>query len=242
MIRPFLVAVQFLTRLPVPLRRPPSEADIGRSVLWYPLIGLLIGALLAALQWVLQSVDASLTAAMLLTVWVVCTGALHLDGLADSADAWIGGLGDREKTLTIMKDPTCGPVGVVSIVLLLMVKFASVQTVHSPLPLLLAPLLARTALPLLVFSTPYARTAGLGSPLARHLPRRATVLVVAITLASVLLAAPIEGLAALTCGGLAFICLRTWMVARLGGWTGDTAGALVELLETGILVVMTLFN
>lgn len=242
MIRPFLVAVQFLTRLPVPLRRPPSEADIGRSVLWYPLIGLLIGALLAALQWVLQPVDAPLTAALLLTVWVVCTGALHLDGLADSADAWAGGLGDREKTLAIMKDPRCGPVGVVALVLLLLLKFAALLHLASSPPLLLAPLLARTALPLLILTTPYVRAGGLGSALAKHLPRGAAAAVVGLTTALALLASPSAALGALACTALLFAALRALMLARIGGWTGDTAGALVETLETGILLVTSLLS
>ncbi|VAX03286.1 Cobalamin synthase, partial [hydrothermal vent metagenome] len=131
MMRSFFIALQFLTRIPVRLKDNPTEKQIALSQLYYPLVGLLIGALLIllawVLQWVLQDVPTMLSTAIILTGWVLISGGLHLDGLADSADAWAGGLGDRDKTLAIMKDPACGPAGVVSIVLLLLLKFAALH-------------------------------------------------------------------------------------------------------------------
>jgi len=107
-----LIAVQFLTRLPVPFRIDHQPRHIGHSLLYYPLVGLLIGGILLAGAELLQrtSLDTGLSAALLLTLWVLLTGGLHLDGLADSADAWVGGLGDKQHTLEIMKDPSCGPI------------------------------------------------------------------------------------------------------------------------------------
>ena len=64
---------------------------------------------------------------MLLAVWVLLTGALHLDGVADCADAWVGGFGDREKTFQILKDPRSGPIAVVVLVLVLLVKWAALE-------------------------------------------------------------------------------------------------------------------
>lgn len=109
-MRAFLVALQFLTRLPVRLRAAPSEEELGRSLLFYPLVGLLIGMLLTTLAMAISAAGISdlLGAALVLAAWVVLTGGLHLDGLADSADAWSGGRGDRERTLAIMKDPYWG--------------------------------------------------------------------------------------------------------------------------------------
>ena len=115
---PWWVALQFLTRLPVRLAGMPSPQQIGRSLLWYPLVGLLIGLLLFALQQLLGGLSLMLQAALLLAVWVGVSGGLHLDGLADSADAWVGGFGDRARTLEIMKDPRSGPIAVVVLVLL----------------------------------------------------------------------------------------------------------------------------
>ncbi|MCA1607526.1 MAG: adenosylcobinamide-GDP ribazoletransferase, partial [Acidobacteria bacterium] len=143
-LRPFLVALQFLTRLPVHLAEPPDEREIGQSLLYYPLVGLLLGLMLAALAWAMRDSSSMLHAALLLAMWVLMTGALHLDGFADSADAWVGGQGSRERTLAIMKDPYCGPAGAVALILLLLVKLAALEALaaqHQELPLVLAPLI-----------------------------------------------------------------------------------------------------
>jgi adenosylcobinamide-GDP ribazoletransferase len=133
-----------------------------------------------------------LHAALLLTVWVLLSGALHLDGLADSADAWLGGFGDRERTLTIMKDPRSGPIAVVTLVLVLLLKFAAllalIEQQHA-LALIIVPLLGRSALLGLFLTTPYVRAGGLGQALADHLPRSAGKQVLAVSgLACVLIA------------------------------------------------------
>lgn len=103
MIDGLLAAVGFLTRIPVPawaFARPGAQA---RSLPWYPLVGLLLGVLLLALAWCLRGAAPLLAAAIVLSSWVWLTGALHVDGLADSTDAWVGGMGDRARTLAIMK-------------------------------------------------------------------------------------------------------------------------------------------
>lgn len=105
---PFWIALQFLSSLPIRLPGMPTPQELGRSLLFYPLVGLLFGAILWALNGLLLGTPLLLHAALLLTVWVLLSGGLHLDGLADSADAWLGGFGDRERTLTIMKDPRSG--------------------------------------------------------------------------------------------------------------------------------------
>jgi len=239
MIRPLLIALQFLTRLPVPLRDRPTERDTGRSLLYYPLVGLALGLLLAAMAWALADAPALLRAALVLAAWVLLTGALHLDGLADSADAWVGSHGDRAKTLAIMKDPRSGPMGVVALVMVLLVKFAALHaltTASDWTALVLAPLLARTSLPLLFLTTPYIRPGGLGAALAEHLPRRAAMVVVTLTVVAVPLAAGGRGFWLLAVTAAVFLLLRAQMRRRIHGATGDTAGALVELVETAVLV------
>ena len=113
-MRGLLAAVGFLTRVPVPPRVFADSAARGRSLPWYPLVGLLIGAVLCALDAVLPATRALLGAALVLLAWAWLTGALHLDGLADMADAWVGGMAgnadtSRARTLEIMKDPRSGP-------------------------------------------------------------------------------------------------------------------------------------
>lgn len=239
----FLIALQFLTRLPISLPGMPAPAAVGRSLLSYPLVGLLLGALLLSAQWALQGTAPVLQAALLLILWVGLSGGLHLDGLADSADAWAGGYGDRERTLTIMQDPRSGPIAVVVLVLVLLLKFAALLTLlqaNQPLALLLAPWLARGLLPLLFLSTPYVRPGGLGALLAAHLPRGELPGWLAGHALLLVLLTGWLGLLALLAALLLFAGLRRLMCQRLGGTTGDTAGALVELAEAAVLLALAL--
>ncbi|MEW6679127.1 MAG: adenosylcobinamide-GDP ribazoletransferase [Pseudomonadota bacterium] len=242
-MRAFLIALQFLTRLPVRLRNPPSESELGRSLLAYPLVGLLIGGLLALLATALSvgRIPDLLAAALVLAAWTLVTGGLHLDGLADSADAWIGGHGERERTLAIMKDPRCGPMAVTTLVVILLLKFGALAALSAGgtgWPILLAPLLGRTALPLLFLTTPYMRPGGLGSALSAHLPRKAAAATVALVGIAVLAGFGWAGGLGLATALAMFLLLRRMMLATIDGTTGDTAGALVEMVETGVLVAM----
>lgn len=237
-----LVALQFLTRLPVRLAHMPTPRQFGQATLFYPLVGLLIGLMLLGLGELLGGVHLLLHAAVLLAVWVAISGALHLDGLADTADAWIGGLGDRERTLAIMKDPRCGPAAVVTLVVVLLLKFAAITAIlgnHQHWALLLAPWLARCALPLLFFTTDYARNGGLGQALADHLPRGAMPWMLAGN-AALMVVVGLSGMLALAVALVLFVWLRSRFIARLGGTTGDTAGAMVELIECAVLVALAL--
>ncbi|WP_375738929.1 adenosylcobinamide-GDP ribazoletransferase [Pseudomonas boanensis] len=239
---PLLIALQFLTRLPVRLSGMPAPPQLGQSLLWYPLVGLLVGAMLLGLAELLGGRLPLLQAALLLALWVGISGGLHLDGLADTADAWVGGYGDRERTLAIMKDPRSGPIAVVVLVVVLLLKFAALVALLGSghlAPLLLAPWLARGLLPLMFLSTPYVRAGGLGEALASHLPRRVLPWVLVVNGAAVLLFGWM-GLLALGISLLAFAWLRWRFVQRLGGTTGDTAGAMVELVEVSVLVGMAL--
>lgn len=237
-----LVALQFLTRLPVRLGHMPTPQQFGRATLYYPLVGLLIGSVLFAMGELLSGVHLLLQAALILLVWVAFTGALHLDGLADTADAWIGGLGDRDRTLAIMKDPRCGPAAVVALVLLLLLKFAAITAIlgnHQHWGLLLAPWLGRCALPLLFYTTDYARKGGLGQALADHLPRGAMPWMLAANAALMVLVG-LTGMLALAVALVMFVWLRSRFIARLGGTTGDTAGAMLEMIECAVLVALAL--
>ena len=118
MLASFALAVQFLTRIRLTPELPFSDLRAGQSVLFYPLVGLLIGLILLLSSYLLMGQTAALSAAIILTVWVLLTGGLHLDGLADSSDAWAGGLADKERSLAIMKDPSAGPIAVVILILL----------------------------------------------------------------------------------------------------------------------------
>ncbi|MDP2829399.1 MAG: adenosylcobinamide-GDP ribazoletransferase [Sulfuricellaceae bacterium] len=240
-MKPLLLAIQFLTRLPTPALSNLTPQDWGRSALAYPLVGLLIGALLLALQFLIKTSDPLLQAALLLTAWVLLTGGLHLDGLADTADAWIGGHGDRQRTLDIMKDPRSGPAAVSAIMLLLLLKFAALTALLQSLAwpaLLLAPTLGRAALLAMLLTTPYVRAGGMGTEITTHLPRKvAMVFLLATAVAAVFL---VDGWKALLAVFIIVFLLRRAFLARLGGVTGDTLGATVEITETAALLALAI--
>ena len=242
---PFWIALQFLSSLPVRLPGMPSPRETGRSLLYYPLVGLLLGAVLWGVNVCLSGAPLMLHAALLLTVWVLFSGGLHLDGLADSADAWLGGFGDRERTLTIMKDPRSGPIAVVVLVLVLLLKFSALLAVieqQQYVALLIVPLIGRSALLGVFLTTPYVRAGGLGQALADHLPRSTGWWVLGVSALVGVLLGGMSGVWSLVLAIIGFAWLRRMMMRRLGGTTGDTAGALLELLEVGVLVGLALIG
>lgn len=243
LLRPLWLAVQLLTILPTPPVAEPQPREIGRSALAYPLVGALLGALLAQGGRWLGAGEPLVTAALLLLGWVAVTGALHLDGLADSFDAWSGSHGHRERALLIMKDSRSGPMGVTAIVAVLLLKAAAVAALarHGQWQALAGvPLAARALLLALFVTTPYVRRDGLGATMAEHLPAAAgwSALSAAALVLIVLWGLPSFWLLL----GLALFLLlyRWWLVHWLGGTTGDTAGALVELAEALLLAVLAL--
>lgn len=244
----FFYALAFLSRVPVP-RLKRTDNPVAHSSLWfYPVVGALLGALLYGLAYLAQEArpdsSALLMAALLLLVWVFLTGAMHLDGLADCADAWVGGLGDKERTLAIMKDPQSGPMGVTALVVILLLKFAALAALlqhQQPallLGLLLIPILARTGILTLMASLPYLRSQGLASALHPAATAKKALILTMLAVALTLWLAPERALVLIA---LWFVLLWLWRRAlhqRLGGYTGDTLGAAIELQEALLLLVL----
>lgn len=255
-MRSFLRALSLLTRIPVRVDWTP-EQRLGRILSWAPAVGLVLGGLLAIAAWGVSALfppggsASMLGAALLLALWVMLTGALHLDGWCDCCDALFVPVG-REKRLEIMKDPRAGSFGVVGTVLLLLVKFAAVHAVlsngHSGLaawlPWLAVPVSARGAMVCAAAWLPLARPDGMGArfrdglngwPLAAAGIFSVTVLVVVSWRTSWTLG--------IACGLGAAVAAAAWaMLAmrRLGGLTGDVYGGIVELAETVALVAVVL--
>jgi adenosylcobinamide-GDP ribazoletransferase len=243
MWRAFLIAGRFLTRLPLPGPGPVSGPDLGRSVVFYPLVGLIIGLLVWGVSRLLTGLEtpsSDLAAALVLVAWVWVTGGLHLDGLADTADAWIGGLGDRNRTLEIMKDPRSGPFAVMALVLVLLCKWAAINLLlaaGATASLVWIPALARAQLPFLFLSMPYMRPMGMGAEVGAHLRHTPLWVGVAPVLVASLMFLGTKALALVLAAGILLLVWRRSMMTRIGGFTGDTAGALVELTEALMLAV-----
>src|SRR5580700_9282413 len=161
MIRQLAVAIAFLTRLPMPSRLVFDAQDVGRSMRWFPLIGLMIGGFfVAALQLFNLVFPPLVTAFLIAAIDALLTGALHLDGLADTADGFGGGR-TREDVLRIMRDHAIGTYGAVALVLVIAVKAATLAALidcHRAVSwLALMPMLGRWSVVLLSATEPYAR-------------------------------------------------------------------------------------
>lgn len=233
----FIIALQFLTRLPTPAI-VVDDAVFARSMRWFPAVGLVIGALVAAAGWAGGLADSRLGALAALLVWVGVTGALHLDGLSDLADA-SGAVhkinGDRrERLLAVLADPHVGSFGVVAIALQLLSKLVLLDMLveaRAFVPLVLVPFAARIG-PLVWTWWLVPLHQGLAARFRSavgpaELMAWAAVLLAAAWFYPALLVAPL------------LILWWGWQVRRtIGGISGDGHGAGIELIETALLLTL----
>lgn len=232
----FFIAVQLLTIIPITHAFTASDKQLGYSCLFYPIIGLLLGGLLVLSASTLSTLPIQILAALILILWVLLTGGLHLDGLADCADAWVGGLGNKKRSLEIMKDPASGPIAVAILVLLLLLKWSIICTLLQQQKLyiiLLTPMLGRLAILLLMQSTPYISSAGMAEKLTQNLPGTA---IKTVSLVCLLTAVYFLGFWAIGFMLTVLFAIAYQAKKRLGGATGDVYGAAVELVEASVLL------
>ncbi len=250
-VAPFFTALAFLTRVPVRNAVSTPEA-IGRAAAVFPVIGALAGLLSVALLALLpRGLPPEVTAILIVLGGILLTGALHLDGLADTADGFGGGW-TREDVLRIMRDHQIGTFGAVALIVALFLEVAAIASLIErnasgraltgalTAALTGAPVAGRWSLVLLARWLPYARSGdGLGRTVTDYVGNRevtvATLLAVAITL----MAAGPRGFVWLA-ASLVATGLFGWMCRRrIGGITGDTLGASAVLCETLTLVLAT---
>lgn len=226
-------AVSFLTILPVGRHQDFNAAD---SVPYFPLAGLIIGALLVATDLVVASFWPQGAAALIdLIGLAVITGALHLDGVADTADG-LYGQRSVDQALTIMKDSRVGAMGVVALVVVLAVKWVGLAGIghHRLLVLLLIPAFARSAVIVAVRYLPYGRSdGGTGAAFFDRPPGLAQFGGLALV---VLLSFLLGGYALFLLAGFALLVSGVLMYYRrkTGCLTGDMLGALIEITEAGL--------
>jgi len=239
----FLAAVQFLLLSPAFIRRPFTPQELGRAVGFYPLVGLLLGAVLALADVLLARIlPVGVRSALILTLWIALTGALHFDGFIDSCDGLLGGA-TRDQRLTIMRDERAGAYGLAGGTLLLLILFSGLSAVQSLrwALLLLAPVIGRWAMAVGIVLFPYARPTGLGRDIKDNAGLEEAALSTVIALLVVLpLAWWMRSIMPLVALGLAAVV--GWLSAhfarsRIGGLTGDTYGAINMIVEASVLLV-----
>ncbi len=233
-MRRLIVALSFLTRLPVP-RVPADGDDFAASIRWYPVVGLAIGAGVALAGWSGALIDPWVGALAALIMWIAITGALHLDGLGDLADGLGAAHGDRTRLLAVMADPHIGSFGVVAIVSQLLAKLVLLHLI-SPLAwpvVVVIPFAARIG-PLFWARLLPPLHEGLGASVARAVRGR-DLIGWALVLAGATVAVP-----ALLAAPLLIAGFGLWLRRKIGGINGDGHGAGIELVETGLLVALIL--
>jgi adenosylcobinamide-GDP ribazoletransferase len=235
-----VLAVRYLTIVPVRGRASRGVEALGRAAPWFPVVGLGIGAVLVGVDRLTSLVFPSLVAALLsVTAWKTLTGGIHLDGLADCLDG-LGGR-DAEHRLRIMHDSRIGAFGAVGMILFLLLEIAAVVELPADVRwrgLLVLPAIARATPALLARSFPPAKAEGHGAAFRAGLRAGAAPLALGLALALAWAALGAAGIAAAAVAIVAALALAGFMAARLSGITGDVLGAAVEMAElAGLLTV-----
>lgn len=233
----FLAALQFLTVLPPFVRRPFTARELGASLGWFPFVGLLIGLALVLFDALLAlAFPLPLRSALLLALWVLLSGALHLDGFLDACDGLFGGW-TPEKRLEILRDERVGAYALAGGVLLLLVKFSALLALPSHWEaLMLAPVFGRWGLTLGVVAFPYARPDGLGRSMKDHAGWREIVLASVISTAVAWCVGRWMGFVTLGIALLVIWGAARFTLKRIPGLTGDIYGAINEMVELVVLL------
>ena len=241
--------MQFLTGIPVPLKRELSAEQLGKATAYFPLVGLVLGGILAGLNWAFNLfLPAPVVDIVLIVSLVALTGAMHLDGFADTVDGMAGHKSVEERW-KVMHDSRTGAFGVVGIALLLITKYVALSSIPASLmtaTLLFVPVASRWAMVYAIFAFKYARPQGLGTAYknATRWPQFiiATVLTLAITAALY----PLFLWAGfLIFAGILIVAtiLGFYFRYKFAGQTGDTYGATNETSEAlGLIFVVTIFT
>ncbi len=237
-----LTALSFLTiipanNLPGPWKRTPAARDISNSRAYYPAVGLLLGLMLVGLERGCQEVfPIFLSAAVMMASLVAANRALHLDGLMDSCDGLFGGY-TPERRLEIMRDSQVGAFGIAGGIGVLLLKYGALLSLLGlggtgiTWPLLLFPMVSRWSMVVALGVFPYIRRQGLGSPFHQGGASGPTVLAAVMAVAAAFLLGAAGG-AGLLIGATAVAwMLGGYMNSRLGGLTGDSYGAINEIVE-----------
>lgn len=238
-LRAALAAVAFLTRVPVGRRFELGPDDVRRAGPWFPLVGSGIGAATGAAAYGVAQVLPPLAAAgVALALMAVLTGALHLDAVADAADA-LGG-STRERALEIMRDHRIGSYGATALLLDLLLRAAALAALagsaHVVAVAAAAGAVSRGAGVVLAASLPYARAVdGAGAALTRT-SRSRDAAAAAVGVALALAVARVDGAVLLAVGAGVAVAARPLARRWLGGVTGDVLGSVSELAEIGGLL------
>ena len=242
-MRRFFNALAFLSTLPSKKYEDFESNELGKSMAFFPLVGLILGGCLVLVNFLLSPyLDSSLLNIILLALLVFLTGGIHLDGLMDVADG-IGGGNNKDKVLSIMRDSRVGSFGVLSAIFLVLIKLEALNSLGSEskwAALILMPVVARWGQVFLSYISPFARKDGLGRSAIEGLNNPTLVFALISALIISWFSAGLTGLGIMAIVSLFTFAWSRVFIVRLGGITGDIIGALSEVLEVLVLFVFVL--
>jgi len=237
-MKEILIALQFLTIIPVRIKSELEDTDFGKSLLWFPLIGLLIGLLLSGEALLLRDTNPLVRGAVLLLISVIVTGGIHLDGLADTLDGFYGGR-DKERILEIMRDSNVGAIGAIGLFLILILKFSLYASYPSHAiwrALILSSIFSRWAQTLACSISTYAREEGKGRAFIEHADKNRLIIATIFTIGAFFLLAGLKGVLIFFLSSILILLFIRYIEGRIGGMTGDIIGTVNELGEVLILL------
>ncbi|MEW6673164.1 MAG: adenosylcobinamide-GDP ribazoletransferase [Thermodesulfobacteriota bacterium] len=253
MLTKIISAIQFLTIIPLPVKAiHAAEDDLGRCSAYFPLAGLLQGVLLALVSAIFSPLfSGDIVAALQVATLALSNGGFHLDGLSDTVDA-LASRKSKEKMIAIMKDGAAGPIGVVSIVVIILFKYLLLKHAMSPpdlkayVALILFPTVARWSMVPALFCAKSTRSDGLGKIFIERTGARelliATGLVWSIIAAIFLTAPQLIVLPKIIVIFISMYIFSFWAARffekKFGGLTGDNLGAITEMSEVLFLFMM----
>jgi len=240
----FVAAWRFLTIIPLPFFRETTEKDLNNSPVFFPVVGLVIGLILAGLSLLFGLFfNRTISSILVVIAWVIITGAMHLDGLADTCDG-LGGSNIDER-LEIMRDSHHGTFGVTGIVCILLLRVFSISGISGSWltgSLILAPVAGRWAMVMAITRFPYPRPSGLGTVFKKN-AGTFNLIVAFLVLLIVSLVLPLwSGVIIAVVAVLVAFLLACFLFRIFGGLTGDNYGAINEIVETAVLLLCVLFS
>jgi adenosylcobinamide-GDP ribazoletransferase len=243
MLDAFKLALSFLTIVPVKFQRDVDGRTFGKSIAFFPLIGLIIGIVLAAIWYLLvfkMGIGKNAASIVVVITLAALTRMLHLDGLADMFDGLVGGK-DKEHSLAIMKDSRVGSFGAVSVSCALLAKYAFLSSLEGPastMTIILFPVVGRFVASAAMILQPYAREDGLATLFSGGRKPAELIIPSMFTAISAFVLLGVSGIAALIVTCIFAVIILRWVKAKIGGITGDIIGGMIEMSEIALLLVV----
>ena len=240
-----LTALRFLTVIPIPDKGRVNPESIGESLPFFPVVGILIGLILAHINWILLFLlPSSIVNALLIISSSAISGFLHLDGFIDTCDGMAGHKTPDER-LKIMKDTHVGAFGVIGGILLILLKYVSLNSLSGSVltrALLLSPILSRWGTVFAIYAFPSARSEGLGRTFKDGATGSTFIIATVITLAATAISGGLAGLFIYT-GVLGIVMVfASHLKSKLTGLTGDSYGAINEIAEVSVFILAAILT